>query len=406
MTKKPLGIIEASHHIPLSNEDILSQFTMSLDEVESEKAKKFFCLLKNQIHLEFHQKSEALDECYAPFNPHSLSKSDDGDSSKLAEHLKHTLNKANYKELGQDELDKAFAEASLFKIRLHVNFSDYKQTVLYARGESIRKESVALFGRFFKRDIEFINYENVVMFLHLKEEIGDISLKASCTPGSIVLKMFQNVPKADLEMLFPNTKVRMRLKDKLMIGIPALVSGIVIAATKLGASFILLGTLMGFWLGFSDEPVTLNKTSLLVLLAGFGTLGGYIWKQFTGFKNRKLKFIQKLTENLYFKNLDNNEGVYYRLINEAEKEECKEVLLAYFYLLQLNQETSAKQLDQDIEQWIKHTWNITLDFDIEDAMNKLQRLELVTKNKQGFIALSLNDAIKNLDQRWDNYFTP
>ena len=139
--------------------------------------------------------------------------------------------------------------ASLFKIQLHVDFSDYHETVLFTRGESVRKEQVTLFGRFFKRDIEFNNYDSVVMFLHLKDEIIDATLKESCVPGSVVLKMFHNVPKADLEMLFPNTKIRMRLKDKLMIGIPALISGIVIAATKLGASFIIIVALVGFWLG-------------------------------------------------------------------------------------------------------------------------------------------------------------
>ncbi len=33
---------------------------------------------------------------------------------------------------------------------------------------------------------------------------------------------FQNVPADDLEMVFPNVQVRMRLFDKLLIGIPAL----------------------------------------------------------------------------------------------------------------------------------------------------------------------------------------
>ena len=404
MQKKKLNNIDAANYIPLSNADILSQCIAKLKAPDIEKAKTFFKLVKNQIHLEFHQKIEELDQNYAPFNPNVPNDNVTADSSELAKNLKYSLIKANYRELGQEELDQAFAETSLLKIRLHVDFSDYKQTILYARGESIHKEQVALFGKFFKREIEFINYDSVVMLLHLKADIGDISLEEFCTPGSIVLKMFQNVPKADLEMLFPNTKIRMRLKDKFMIGIPALVSGIVIAVTKLGTSFILLGTLVGFWLGFSDEPVTLNKTSLLVLLAGFGTLGGYLWKQIRGFKNKKLEFTQKLTKNLYFRNLDNNEGVYYRLINEAEKEECKEVLLAYFYLLHSNTVKKPRELDKELEQWINETWGLTIDFDIEDAMEKLIRLELVKKLDDGFVALSLDDAIQNLDRQWDNYF--
>ena len=113
--------------------------------------------------------------------------------------------------------------------------------------------------------------------------------------------------------------------------------------------------------------------------------------------------MQKLIENLYFKNLDNNEGVYYRLINEAEKEEVKEVLLAYFYLLKSEKPLSAEELDLGLQQWIEKNWGCRINFDINDAIEKLQRLELTTKTGSQFVAVNLPDAIKRLDQRWDNY---
>jgi hypothetical protein len=43
-------------------------------------------------------------------------------------------------------------------------------------------------------------------------------IAASNKPGVTLLKLFQNVPKADLEMLIPNTTVRMFNLDKLLIG--------------------------------------------------------------------------------------------------------------------------------------------------------------------------------------------
>jgi len=372
MNKKPLPLIKPAHYIPVNKDEILAKFVAELGAEDKDNAKKFFMLIKNQVHLDFHQTIEELDRSYEPFNPNTpeQAESEKADSSAFTEHLKYALTKANYKALGETELNAALEATSMFKIRLYVDFSDYEKTVLFTRGESIRKEEVYLFGRFFKREIEFNNYDSVVMFLHLKDEIIDATLQESCVPGSVVLKMFHNVPKADLEMLFPNTKIRMRLKDKLMIGIPALISGIILAATKLGASFIIIGALLGFWLGFSDEPVTLNKTSLLVLLAGVGTIGGYLWKQFSGFNKKKLQFVQKLIENLYFKNLDNNEGVYYRLVNEAEKEEVKEILLAYFYLLKSDKALSVKELDLGLEQWLDETWGCSIDFDVDDAMEK------------------------------------
>jgi len=359
MIKSTLSSIDLAHHIPLSKEVIFSKFASGLSDGDQDGAKKLFSLINNQIHLEFYQTIEALDRSYEPLNPNGVCQAETSnpDSSVFIENLKYSLMKANYKELSQVELNEALDASSLFKIRLYVDYSDYQQTVLFTRGESIRKEEVYLFGRFFKREIEFNNYDSVVMFLHLKDEVIDAALQESCVPGSVVLKMFHNVPKADLEMLFPNTKIRMRLKDKLLIGIPAVISGIAVVA------FIIIGALIGFWLGFSDEPVDLNKTSLLVLMAGIGSIAGYLWKQFSGFNKKKLEFVQVLIENLYFKNLDNNEGVYYRLVNEAEKEEVKEVLLAYFYLLQLGEAASVEELDLEIEQWIKKVWGCDVNFD-------------------------------------------
>ena len=85
-----------------------------------------------------------------------------------------------------------------------------------------------------------------------------------------------------------------------------------------------MGSLFGFWLGISSQPVELNKATLVVLFAGIAALGGYLFKQFNKFKNRKLRFMQTLTQNLYFKNLDNNAGVFHRIVNDAEEEEGKE----------------------------------------------------------------------------------
>ena len=77
----------------------------------------------------------------------------------------------------------------------------------------------------------------------------------------------------------------------------------------------------------------------------------YFVNQINSFRNRKLRFMQTLTRNLYFKNLDNNAGVIFRLINDAEEEESKEALLAYFFLLVSGAERTAEQLDTDIENW-------------------------------------------------------
>ena len=84
------------------------------------------------------------------------------------------------------------------------------------------------------------------------------------------LKLFQNVPKADLEMLFPNSEVKMRPLDKLIISASAAIGGTVVLVTKLGASLLLMASFLAFWLGFKDDEVELTKQSLITFGIGMG----------------------------------------------------------------------------------------------------------------------------------------
>jgi len=223
-------------------------------------------------------------------------------------------------------------------------------------------------------------------------------------PGSTIIKLFQNVPKADLEMLFPNSKVRMKTIDKLIIGVPAAVSGVVVIVTKLGATLILIASVFAFWMGLSKEEAQLNQKHLIALGAGLATLGGFLYRQISKFKNRKIKFMKALSDNLYFKNLDNNAGVFHHLIDAAEEEEVKEAVLAYFFLLTENQPMEKSELDDHIEKWFENRWNCRIDFEIDDALNKLERLELVTRNGNVLQCRPLAEAKRQLDHIWDNYF--
>jgi hypothetical protein len=224
-------------------------------------------------------------------------------------------------------------------------------------------------------------------------------------PGSTIIKLFQNVPKADLEMLFPNSKVRMKTIDKLIIGVPAAVSGTIVVATKLGASLILVASVLAFWMGLKENEPRIQQQHLIALGAGLGALGGFLFRQINKFKNRKIRFMKALSENLYFKNLDNNAGVFYHLIDAAEEEEFKEAVLAYYFLLTTKQDLTKHQLDDRIEKWFEDKWNCSIDFEIDDAMKKLEQLELISRDGDTLRCKPLLEAKRRLDDIWDNYFT-
>jgi hypothetical protein len=376
---------------------------------QEENFRHLYYMLGSIFHFEFHKIIESMKDAYAPIDPDADTRQYDNTQHlvdiNFIDLLGGLLERANYERISQDDLNQAMNESSLFKIRLHVDFDDFSEVLLFCRGESTRKEKVSSWMGLVSKTIEFINYDRVVVYIRFREDYEQEKNQfPSCRPGATLLKLFQNVPKADLEMLFPNTMVRMRTVDKLLIGVPAVISGGIVLTTKLGASLVLMGSLFGFWLGLSSQPVELNKTALIALLAGLAALGGYLWKQFNNFKNRKLRFMQTLTQNLYFKNLDNNAGVFHRLANDAEEEENKEAMLAYYFLLTSEQPLSRAELDRKIENWFTSKWHCAIDFEIDDALQKLLALGLVEDLNGKLTAITIKAAMQKLDQRWDGYF--
>ena len=398
--------------IPFRRQDIVE---MCLQDArltsQAQDFRQLAHMLAQIYHFEFHRVVDALKNAYADLDPDRDTRPVDsvarGEQAAFVDLLAGLLEKANYERISEAELNQALNESSLFKIRLQVDFSDFAEVLLFARGQSLRSELLPTWFGLRSRRIEFINYERVVVYLRIRDDYQNTAVENSHNrAGATLLRLFRNVPRADLEMLFPNTQVRMRLIDKLLIGVPAVVSGGIVLTTKLGASLLVLGSLFGYWLGVHDQPAELDQARVVVLLTGAAALVGYLWKQFSNFKNRKIRFMQALTQNLYFKNLDNNAGVFHRLTNDAEEEEAKEALLAYYFLLASPDALERAELDRQIEQWFHRQWNCELDFEIDDALQKLLSLGLVEALEGKLQAVEIEHGIRLLDQRWDNYFVP
>lgn len=380
-------------YIPFRRKDIVAMCLAEgrLSEGEAEQFAELASRLQAALHQHFHSRQEAIKDAYLSVNPQARLM-DSGLLNASPEDLKsllgELLEQANYEPVTEADLAAAMQEASLFKVWLQVDFSRFEEVLLFSRGQSQRTETLRMLWGLYRKDVTFTHYDNVALYLKVppSEEEGE--------GERVYLKLFENVPKADIEMLFPETQVRMRTIDKLLIGVPALVGGGVMLTTKLGATLLLIGSLLGFWLGVHAEPVTLDKAALLALLAGLGTLAGFIWKQVKNFRTRKLQFVQALTRNLYFKNVANNASVIYQLVDEAEEEESKETLLAYYFLLAAGEPLSAGELDERIEQWFAERWQYRLDFEISDALAKLERLELARRdNGNGWQACPLEQAV-------------
>lgn len=407
--------------IPFSKQDIT---TLCVDDIRQNSAhspesfQQVCDILSSVLHFQYHELLESLKRSYAPFDPNSDTRQlTTIDEQELAEHqanfakdFEKVLTAANFEKITEADIQAALHEESLFKVRLEVAFDDFEEIVFYRRGESQKTETLKQFFGLKKKPLTFTNYDRVAVYIKFKDKayFANKPLPVGFEPGATVIKLFQNVPKADLEMLFPNSEIRMRPIDKAIIGASAIVGGTVVLITKLGASLILLATLFAFWLGMSDKAVEMSEKQLIALALGFGVFGSFVFKEWSKFKNRKIKFMKALTDNLYYKNLDNNAGVFHTLVNEAEEEDYKEALLAYTFLVKNPDGLTEQALDQQIENWFETHYQCTLDFEIDDALQKLEKMKLITQNNNTgsviYCAVDLPVAKKILDEYWDNIF--
>jgi hypothetical protein len=401
--------------IPFRKHDIITLCNDYLGAQHRASFQEFCSLLQSVIHYQYHGLLESLKNSYAPFDPNSDTRSLTSINeearrkyqNEFAKHFATVLNAANFETITTQDLQEALTEESLFKVRLEVEFDDFAEVVFYRRGESQKTETLRTWWGLKKKHISFTNYDRVAVFIRFKDQqyfIDKGRMPVGFEPSSTIVKLFQNVPKADLEMLFPNSEVKMRPIDKLIIGSSALIGGAVVLVTKLGASILLLIAMLAFWGGWRSEEVHMSQQHFITFAIGMGVFGSFIFKEWSKFKNRKIRFMKALADNLYFKNLDNNAGVFHTLVDAAEEEDVKEALLAYTFLLHANAAMTAKQLDDTIETWFSNNHHCTVDFEIDDAINKLVNLELVSENKGQYLAVDLKTAKQRLDKRWDAFF--
>ena len=124
----------------------------------------------------------------------------------------------------------------------------------------------------------------------------------------------------------------------------------------------------------------------------------FIGRQLMRYRFRKLQFIKALSDNLYFRNLDNNAGAFHRVVDEAMEEDSKEALVAYRFLAE--GPATAAALDAKIESWFRQRLQSTVDFEVEDSLAKLERLGLARCEGTSWTAIGPKHAAQLLRERW------
>lgn len=417
--------VRRENFIPVSRLALMNRLAdeekRTLGSTGHSSCKDLFRYLSVWRHQTYQQRLTKLKHCYLPFSP-------DRDTKRITQYspeqlndlksglivnLKVLLAQANYEAIETDELETMLQANSAHGLELKVDLSEFDEVLIFARGREIEiiQKRVPDNLYLFKRNIEVPVYRRLFLLLKMKSvdlrvreimESEDVSEKKARRMNKkqrhglpddpegnyVYLRLFKNIPQEDMEMMFPNTQVKLRLFDKIKLGVTAgggTVAGIAGAATKIMAAV-----------------ATANPIGLAAALLG---VVGLLFRQVMSVFNTRTKYMMMLAQRLFFHSLSNNRGVLTLLVDRAEEEDIKEEMLLYFFLLRHPMPASELReegkLDVLIEEFLTREFDVVVDFDLEDALGRLNADHLLTVGPNDVIqAVPPTEACTVLERKW------
>jgi Protein of unknown function (DUF3754) len=383
---------------------------------DARAAHRFFRYLEYWRRQQYTADMLDLQHAYEPFSPDTdllITRAYDeqekqGMRQRLIEGLKGILTQANYTSVDPSDVQIVLTKDSHYGLDLYVDLSAFDECLLFYRGATSRQDTRRRWRKFLRREeFEVPIFQRLFILFKLKpfeERVQEVMrteklnrreaeklvkkmravLPDSVNEDFIYMKLFKNIPRNDIEMCFPNTQVRFRLFDKIKLGVTAgggIGMGAVGAAGKLAL-------------------VASNPVAAAGAVAG---LGAVAFRQFMSFNNQKQRYMVTMAQNLYFHSMADNRGVMIKLADRAAEEDVKEEILLYTVI---SKEKATRQdlkaIDSAIEHYLKTTFDVTVDFDLDDALQRLLADGIVTETADGVLeTLPPAEAAEHLDAKWD-----
>ena len=387
---------------------------------EVEQFDLLFKMVSSRFHFEFLHEIEELKKCYEPFDPDPDTWFRAELTAEEAEEYRQTLcggirkllKDGNYVRLTDEQLKRCLELQPHGGLAIRVNLDDYPELEVYYRGvrDEIRHRR-SWFTLFRKIPYQVRVLKRAAVLVTSVEKSDDHLDDRRLTSGEpiqerVVLKFFKDVVIDDLKMMLPSPRPVMRLFDKIKV-----------AFTVAGGLF---------------PPVLkvlfMAALSPMLLLVVMGGCVGALVKGVISFLARKTKYMQTLSSCLYFQNLANNTSALTRLVDAAEAQESKELLLAYFMLyIERDHDYTMEELDERVEKWLLEQFGQDIDFEVDDAVRKLLEKDLMIEREVPAPAeapgapeaseqqerpgprrilkvYDLQSTLRRLDEWWDEYY--
>jgi hypothetical protein len=414
--------VQQDRVIPLRKSDIVGGLIAEgkLDEAGQAGLRQLARMLGAILHYQYFEELDRLREAYFHFDPevdpHASGPAKDLEPAyrSLSEEFVRVMREANFIEITHDEITRAFAERARVRVRIKAPIEDYRCVRMFRRGHHTETIEIPAWFGLRRRRLEVAVYDDVVMMVATRP---DGEAPAARKPlasarrggqkirgGAVLFKYFRHIARADLKALFPNVRVVMSLTDHLTLAVPAVGGGVPILI-KLASTMTVLFLVGGFYLGLTGTIHDNDVEKALAALSGLFALGAFLLRQWGNFHRQSLVHQKELTDNIYYRNVNNNSGIFNYIIGEAEEQDWKEALLAYYVLLTAAAPLTREALGARIEELLARAFGVAADFEIDDALARLQGLDLLT-DTGGLSAVPLPDALARLDREWQEFFEP
>lgn len=211
-----------------------------------------------------------------------------------------------------------------------------------------------------------ISFRNLLSKITIQEPTFDRIIVVYRRAGSkgkdergIYVKHFKNIPMADMEIVLPEKKN------------PGL--------TPMDWVKFLASAVVGLMAVVSSLEI---KADMRVVIAVLSTLVGYCAKTYFAFQQNMAMYQNLVTQSMYDKQLDSGKGTLLHLCDDVIQQEVKEVIISFFILMEQGKAT-REDLDLLCEELIREEFGESCNFEVDDAVQKLEKLGIVSRDSIG-----------------------
>ena len=371
-------------------------------------------LLDALMQYEAHERLEALKALYDPLDPDAPPTRRNVTPAALDAFettFVDALIRANFVEIDHDTVQTREATKLLTGLSIKPSHAGIRRIRFFARGVRPGKVTLRTWGGLGAREIEAEMMTDVVVFVGFKAEAevqradkqAFAKMRRGVRPGAALIKHFRNVATAELVTLHPGARPSMRPRDQVFLAAPAIVAGAPVLLNLWPALTVIFAVLAAYF-GARGVIEQSELRRALAAASGLIAVGAFVMRQRLKYETQTLRYQKQLADTVYFRNLANNTGVIDLVVGAGEEQDVKEALIAYWALRRAGGTLTKEEIDAAAEAFLRERFAIDIDFEVSDALAKLERLEIISRDGDRITALAPAEALAKLDARWDGLF--